>query len=758
MLREERAMSKKKVKTILLFFFLFFGVLLPRKEVNAAEKKTYSLDQGNIVISKSGDYTISGTTKQYTITIKKGVSTNLVFKDITMSLSDYHIAPILIEDGATVNIILQGNNQITNDRGDGIYVKAGGKFIVSKKSTGTLNVTGGYTGSGIGGNGTILIKGGKILATGGEYGCGIGMGTSLKGYEDVRIEAAGNITISGGTVTATGGKGGSAGIGYASSKTSGTIVISGGTVNATSGGAGIGSHNVGSKGNDISIRGGVVTAIGNAYCAGIGDNLTPKGTKVTILGGTVTATGDCGTVLYDVWTYSNYPLTRKQTTSYDISAEKIVMSGGLIHVDTCSVQPVNQSKQPLYHALLQGENGKVTKIVVNGKEYGCNNIISKGILSFWLPETKDWNRTYLTVTYESGKKTTLSYLNTHQVIQSGSPAKNVEFDISKSSLVIYSNGCIYNNKLYTWYPNSSQYPYSLNSNSITLTGSTTKHQVIVNSGSYDMELKDVSINYEVMENRCFFQVKDSANVNLELTGKNEITTGESSIGFYIGTNGKLAFLSEDTTNSLTINSSISSYGIMTSKGVVAQYGGTLTLNAKESSIGMYLGNAGEFVLYSGNLKGDGGDKNVIYGLNACKISVHGGTLEADNIGYEEEGNEEVQDWSHFYITNGVVNVSNRMIFGSFFVTGGTVNTHLLGSGSGTAVLMYGGEVHMDQFITDYLNWYSNDSRSEGGFQYKTPDGVSKESALNMDYIMGGKVIETHNVTIEELEKILFGRC
>ena len=78
--------------------------------------------------------------------------------------------------------------------------KGGSKatLTITAESTGSLDVTGGYYGAGIGGSGgsggIITISGGTVTATGGSYAAGIGGGHDGVG---------GIITISGGTVTAT---------------------------------------------------------------------------------------------------------------------------------------------------------------------------------------------------------------------------------------------------------------------------------------------------------------------------------------------------------------------------------------------------------------------------------------------------------------------------------------------------------------------------------------------------------------------------
>ena len=98
-------------------------------------------------------------------------------------------------------IILEGNNTVKGGgMYAGIYVPEGNTLTI--RGTGSLTVTGGSGGAGIGGNcegncGSIVISGGTITATGGSHGAGIGLG-----YSSGCV--FGDITISGGTVTATG--------------------------------------------------------------------------------------------------------------------------------------------------------------------------------------------------------------------------------------------------------------------------------------------------------------------------------------------------------------------------------------------------------------------------------------------------------------------------------------------------------------------------------------------------------------------------
>ena len=204
---------------------------------------------------------------------------------------------VTIDDRVTVSgevhLILADNASLTVN--GGINVAEGNSFSVYAQSVGknmgTLTVTGGGYGAGIGGRnsdrngsscGNITIHGGSVAATGGDEAAGIGGGAFC---------SDGNITINGGTVTATGGQE-AAGIGGGRGGSGGDITINGGSVAATGGvfAAGIGGGQSGFGGN-ITINGGNVTATSEAFAAGIGGGQESSGGNITINGGTVTATG-----------------------------------------------------------------------------------------------------------------------------------------------------------------------------------------------------------------------------------------------------------------------------------------------------------------------------------------------------------------------------------------------------------------------------------------------------------------------------------
>ena len=126
-------------------------------------------------------------------------------------------------------------------------------------------------------------KDGSLRAEGGSGGAGIG-GGSGDGSGDGDGE---NITIKGGRVTAVGNKFG-AGIGGSNGGSGKHITITGGEVTATGGdyGAGIGGGYYGS-GEHITINGGTVNATGGWNGAGIGGGDGGSGENITINGGAV---------------------------------------------------------------------------------------------------------------------------------------------------------------------------------------------------------------------------------------------------------------------------------------------------------------------------------------------------------------------------------------------------------------------------------------------------------------------------------------
>lgn len=277
---------------------------------NGTAENTFKLTHGAVQTDNIDRFTIfkiSGSTTSNTIT----VSANSYRPDIRLDGANIDVSGthgacafritnaagqvyVRLEEGSTNSLKsgyncagLQKENNYSNLTGENY----GNDVLLTIAGAGTLYATGGNTGdfgaggAGIGGGNCregkhIEIRGGTVIATGGEYSAGIG-GSYKAGSN--------HITISGGNVTAYGGKG-SAGIGGSYTVYSNYIAITGGTVTATGGdfGAGIGDSYITSS--YIVIKGGTVNAIGGKYSNGIGDG-SGDYCRVFISGGNIKTNG-----------------------------------------------------------------------------------------------------------------------------------------------------------------------------------------------------------------------------------------------------------------------------------------------------------------------------------------------------------------------------------------------------------------------------------------------------------------------------------
>ena len=150
------------------------------------------------------------------ITVKDGVTIKLDGVNITNLGNGYDWAGINCPGDATIILADGSENTVCAGRDDNGYNNYPGIWIAPEKTL-TIKGKGSLTvysnahepgGAGIGGGymiacGNIVIEGGTIPATGGQYAAGIGGGGG---------GSCGNISITGGTVTTTGGYG-AAGIG-----------------------------------------------------------------------------------------------------------------------------------------------------------------------------------------------------------------------------------------------------------------------------------------------------------------------------------------------------------------------------------------------------------------------------------------------------------------------------------------------------------------------------------------------------------------
>ena len=219
----------------------------------------YDLKNGEVIIDRDGDYTISGTYKKTTgtahitdhvITVKKDVSVTITLKGVsieTANANTVQMSCIELEEGADVTLVLSGMNNLytVSNSGAAIHVPEGSSLTMRAGSDkDVLYAFARAYGAGIGGNsgeghGKITIESGTVAACSGmrltdngpekgtESDSGAGIGSGSKGI------GGDTITIAGGSVYAAASVG--AGIGGGYKGTSGTVVISGGDVEARGG-------------------------------------------------------------------------------------------------------------------------------------------------------------------------------------------------------------------------------------------------------------------------------------------------------------------------------------------------------------------------------------------------------------------------------------------------------------------------------------------------------------------------------------------
>ena len=248
------------------------ALLTPNAGYRAGEPVPYLDDKGaeqtcDVYTKLTAEYILSNSTLTdgwYVVD-----STFTYANRITIS-GDVHI---ILTDSAELNagagITVTGTDSLT------IYGQSGG--------TGKLTATGGPQGAGIGGGfkgvgGTIAINGGTVTASGGSSAAGIGGGS---------LGAGGEITISGGTANATGGQCG-AGIGGGESSAGGTIVISGDAEVKATGGSGFSD-------STLALGGGAGIGSGGGISINMSDGNSPASGNITISGNAnVTAQGGAG--------------------------------------------------------------------------------------------------------------------------------------------------------------------------------------------------------------------------------------------------------------------------------------------------------------------------------------------------------------------------------------------------------------------------------------------------------------------------------
>ena len=239
-------------------------VLVGEMQLMTLAGEEYNLNNKHLLINSTNKDQFNGKTitgsycpstrPELTYTDIKGgiiidnVTVDLTIKDVTIKSDGargWNLAGIYLKGQAQLNLTLEGTNTLVGlDDGAGIEVEKGATLVITEQSTGNLKAVGGaYGAAGIGGKpgttgyegadknygtGTIIIKGGSIVAEGGAYQVsqstryhgGAGIGTGLYGI-------GGTIEILGGRITAAGGRETGAGIGGGAGGGVDTIVIGG---------------------------------------------------------------------------------------------------------------------------------------------------------------------------------------------------------------------------------------------------------------------------------------------------------------------------------------------------------------------------------------------------------------------------------------------------------------------------------------------------------------------------------------------------
>jgi len=336
-----------KKKFFLLLLIVFISVVIfpiptyAAADYNITANGIYDFtsfeDDQKIIIAPNLTVTISNI---YVSTLKNsqiqcGDGVTLTVHNIIIENKDANACPLWYKGSGS--LILSGTSKLTGGAySPGIRIEDSNSLVIS--GSGAIDVTGGLSAAGIGaayntntwGNkcGKINIKSGKVTATGGIGGSGLGGGAGIGGAlygessDEIKIEGGiviakggdysagigsgdhpdqsygGKTTITGGNVTATGGFFG-AGIGGGHESNCGDLTIEGGTVKATGGenASGIGGGSFYYEGpmagkGALKIKGGSVEAKGGSGGAGIGTGKRGKDMgPITIEGGTVKVTG-----------------------------------------------------------------------------------------------------------------------------------------------------------------------------------------------------------------------------------------------------------------------------------------------------------------------------------------------------------------------------------------------------------------------------------------------------------------------------------
>jgi hypothetical protein len=364
---------KKKLSVLFsaaLVLCLLSGVTPP-----AIAAASYDVSAGDIAITTSGDYIVTGSTSAYTVTVSGAVTVNLTLSAVAIDASGLDKPALDIGAGATVNLTLLGNSSLTGGRA-GVSVPVGATLSITAASTGSLTAAGGTDvptgqgGAGIGGYssggcGAVTIAGGTVTATGGQSAAGIGGG----GCDSINGGAGGTVTITGGTVTATGGNGsaGGAGIGgggsLGSSGVGGTVIVTGGNVTAVGGGVNYWGAGIGAGGcHNWKIGGALTVSGGTVKATSAGDGIGgASGMNTVVTGGSLYASSSIHPLYCDAArTVRAYPVT----VSTGLASAEAAWAPGGGNLSRCTTDAVGK----LYLWLPESMPAETGVFVVSGTD------------------------------------------------------------------------------------------------------------------------------------------------------------------------------------------------------------------------------------------------------------------------------------------------------------------------------------------------------------------------------------------------------
>ena len=278
-------------------------------QASAADSISYYDEKGNLQSENATEIITASTTtwsnSWYVATGSVSINSDItVSGDVKLILENgckLETKSILLSNNASLTIYGQTHNPskgagegagelVAASSNDDIPAIGGGTSAITING-GKISATAGILGAGIGtghssGNDiTIIINGGSVEANAGSHGAGIGTGNNVIGSAE--------ITIKKGTITAESYNGAGIGSGYSNSGsgTSIDIKIEGGIITAKSNsGAGIGKGSISNINAVVTIESGTITASSeNGADIGIGSVSYGGTTSVNIDGGSISA-------------------------------------------------------------------------------------------------------------------------------------------------------------------------------------------------------------------------------------------------------------------------------------------------------------------------------------------------------------------------------------------------------------------------------------------------------------------------------------